>query len=325
MITHLVPTQEHWQYDEPRAGFGRGLYAAVAADSRVVALTADLADSVKMRNVATDFPDQFYDVGVAEQNLLGIAAGMARAGARPVAASFAVFNPGRNWDQLRVSICYARVPVCIVGSHAGLSVGEDGATHQALEDIAITRVLPNLAVFAPTDAYQTEQVLAAALQLAGPSYIRFGRAAVPELMRGADFAIGEAYLLRNGTDAVLCAHGAMVATALQVAATLAPRLQLAVVAVPSLHQVNAELISTLRHCGTVFTLEDHQEVGGLGGCITEALAPYGDTRVKILGVPRQFGQSGTPSQLYHAYGLDAESVQRRVLEFMELSGIHDVE
>jgi transketolase len=267
-----------------------------------------------MQDFAAKFSDRFIQVGVAEQNLVGVAAGVALAGGIPFAASFAVFNPGRSWDQLRVSVCYANANVKVVGGHAGLSTGPDGATHQALEDIAITRALPNLVVLAPTDALETEKAVLAAAAYEGPVYIRFGREKVAQITTPeTPFVIGSVNLLKAGTDVVIFACGAMVYPALQAAETLVKHLSVAVVAVPAIKPLDATTIAGMAEsCGAVVTAEDAQVTGGLGGAISELLSAVYPVPIEMVGVKDQFGQSGTPEELYHHYGMTAHDIAQAV-------------
>ena len=191
----------------PRDGFGAGIMVAAKQNPRVVALCSDLDESVRLATFAHNFPNQFVEVGVAEQNLVGVAAGLALGGLKPFAASYAAFNPGRNWDQLRVSVCYSNLPVTIVGGHAGLTVGGDGASHQILEDIALTRVLPNLTVIVPCDAAQAYAATLALVDHSGPAYLRLSRVDTPDLTDGLNFKIGQAQILRPGTDLTIFATG----------------------------------------------------------------------------------------------------------------------
>lgn len=301
-------------FEAPREGYGRGLVAIAKDNPRVWGLCADLTDSLRMQEFAKQFPERFIQVGVAEQNLVGVAAGVALAGGIPFAASFAVFNPGRSWDQLRVSVCYANANVKVVGGHAGLSTGPDGATHQALEDIAITRAIPNLVVLAPTDALEAEKAVRAAAEYEGPVYIRFGRDAVAQLTTPeTPFTIGKVNQLREGTDIVVFACGAMVYQALLAAQTLEKHLSVGVVAVHTIKPLDATVIASLAEAaGAVVTAEDAQIAGGLGGAISELLGEVCPVPIERVGVKDQFGQSGTPEELYYHYGLTSQAIQQAI-------------
>ena len=298
----------------PRDGFGEGLLAVAQQNPKVVALCADLDESIRLDQFKAAYPERFFEVGVAEQNMLGVAAGMALTDLIPVASSFAVFNPGRNWDQLRVSICYANANVKIIGAHAGLSVGPDGATHQALEDIAMTRALPNLVVLAPTDANEAAAALAAAVAHIGPVYIRFGRDATPEVTPAdKPFVIGKAWELRTGTDATICACGALVSPALAAAEELALEYRVQVLVVPTIKPLDTNaILSAAKATGAIISAEDAQVAGGLGGAIAELLAEHLPTPLERVGVHDAFGQSGTSAELYAYYGLDAAGIATAV-------------
>lgn len=295
----------------PRDSFGKALLAVAQDNPNVVALCADLMESIRLEEFKKTFPKQFFEMGVAEQNMMGVGAGMALSGLIPFVCSFAVFNPGRNWDQLRVSVCYSNANVKIIGAHAGLSVGPDGATHQALEDIAITRALPNLVVIVPTDGAETEAVVRAAIAHEGPVYIRFGRDAVPQITNRKKFEIGKAYVMREGTDLTICACGPMVATALEIAEQ--SKASIEVIAVPTIKPLDHKtILASVRKTKAVVTAEDAQVTGGLGGAIAELLAAEEPLPLERVGVQDSFGQSGTTAELYAHYGLDAAAMTKAV-------------
>jgi transketolase len=312
----IVPTNplENVSFTAPREGYGRGLLAVAQENDKVWGLCADLTESLRMQGFAQAFPERFVQVGVAEQNMVGVAAGIALAGGIPFAASFAVFNPGRSWDQVRVSVCYANANVKLVGGHAGLSTGPDGATHQALEDVAMTRVLPNLVVLTPTDARETEKAVAAAAAYQGPVYIRFGRAEVADVTtEGTPFTIGKVNQLRSGTDITVFASGAMVYQALLAASSLENRISVGVVAVHTVKPLDATVITALAEAtGAVVTAEDAQIAGGLGGAIAELLAETCPVPMERIGVKDSFGQSGKPEELYHYYGMTSQDIVRAI-------------
>ncbi len=297
-------------HESNREGFGRGLVAVGQTHPEVVVLSADLSDSTKVRDFKEQFPERFFEVGVAEQNMLGIAAGLALSGKIPFASSYAVFSPGRNWDQLRVSVCYSQANVKIVGSHAGLSVGADGATHQGLEDIALTRVLPNLVVLSPADSNQAEKAVLAALEHPGPVYLRLSRANTAVFYTAdAPLVIGQAEVLKEGHEAVIFATGPLVYEALLAAEELQGKRSLAVVDVSSIKPLDeVTIISLAKRTGKVITVEEHQIAGGLGGAVAELLAEKLPVPVKRIGVEDRFGESGSVAQLWRKYGLDATSL-----------------
>lgn len=293
-----------------RAGFGEGLVEA-GQDPRVFALCADLTDSIKVSSFAKAYPDRFIEIGVAEQNMMGIAAGLALTGKIPFLASYAVFNPGRNWDQLRVSVCYSQANVKIVGAHAGLSVGPDGATHQALEDIAITRVLPGLTVVVPTDALEAKKAVLALVEHIGPAYIRFGRDKNPQLTTAdTPFVIGKANLFREGKDITLLANGPMVYEALLAAEQLvAQGISAEVLAVPTVKPLDeASILASVRKTNAVVTAEEAQAVGGLGSAVAELLGEQYPVPMYRIGVRDSFGESGKPAELMEKFGLTAADI-----------------
>ena len=303
------------QLELTRAGFGDGLVEA-GKDSRVFALCADLTDSIKISGFAKAYPERYVEIGVAEQNMMGIAAGLALSGKIPFVASYAVFNPGRNWDQLRVSVCYSQANVRIVGAHAGLSVGPDGATHQALEDIAITRVLPGLTVIVPTDALEAKKVVLALVEHVGPVYIRFGRDKNPQITtEQTPFVIGKANLFREGADVTLLANGPMVHEALVAAAELAKQgIQAEVLAVPTVKPLDVEaILASVSKTGAVVTAEEAQATGGLGSAVAELLAENLPTPLYRIGVRDSFGESGKPAELMAKYGLTAGDIFKAAL------------
>ncbi|MBI2050589.1 MAG: transketolase family protein [Parcubacteria group bacterium] len=295
-----------------RDGYGEALVALGEKNGKVIVLSADLTESTRSKAFAEQFPERFVEVGVAEQNLAGLAAGMALAGYIPFMSSFAVFSPGRNWDQIRVSICYTAANVKIAGGHTGISVGPDGATHQAMEDIALTRVLPNMAVVAPADSLEAAKATLAAASLEGPVYLRFGRPQAPVFTtRTSPFEIGVANVLAAGTDVTIIACGPMVYTSLEAALELGKK-----------HGVKAEVINchtikpldvktlaaSAKKTGAVVTAEEHQIHGGLGGAVAEALAERAPVVMRFVGMPDAFGESGEAQELLEKYGMTKEKI-----------------
>lgn len=300
-----------------RDGFGKALAELGAENEQVVAVSADLTESTRLNYFQEAFPKRFVQVGVAEQNLIGVAAGLALAGKIPFAASFAVFSPGRSWDQIRVSVCYSNLNVKIIGGHAGLTVGTDGATHQALEDIAITRVLPNMTVIVPCDENQTAAATRAIAEHNGPCYLRLSRATpititTPE----TPFKIGTAQLLKEGSDVSIIACGVMVETALFAAQELAEKHNLSaeVINMHTIKPIDTKtLLATATKTGKVITLEEHQQAGGLGSAVAEYLGQNHPVPLKIIGVQDTFGESGEAEELMKKYRLDVEAVVKSVL------------
>ena len=295
-----------------RAGFGHGLVLAAREDSRVVALSGDLMESVGFGEFQREFGEpRCIEVGVAEQNLVTVASGLAAMGAVPFAASYAAFSPGRNWEQIRTTICLNDRPVKIVGSHAGLNVGADGATHQMLEDIALMRSLPNMVVLAPGDAREAEQMAFAMARDERPNYVRLPREKTPLFVSSeAEFEIGRAYVLREGTDVALFGTGVMTYQLLLAAEKLAERgISAEVVHVPTVKPLDEQtLFASAQKCGAVLTAEEGQIAGGFGGAVAEFLSEHAPVPLRRIGVRDAFGESGTMTELWQKHGLDAETI-----------------
>ncbi len=281
----------------------------------VVVLSADLTESTRTLEFSKKYPGRFIEAGVAEQNMAGMAAGLAFEGKIPFASSFSVFSPGRNWDQIRVSICYSKANVKIAGSHAGLVTGEDGATHQALEDIAITRCLPNMVVLVPCDVLEAKKATVAAALYKGPVYLRFAREKVPVITTfETPFEIGKALVLREGDDATVIACGTMVYPALEAAESLAAEgYSVRVINNPSIKPLDTGLIvAAALQTGAVVTAEEHQINGGLGGAVAEVLAMNAPVPQEMVAVADTFGESGRPEELLSKYGLTPEHIASAV-------------
>ena len=301
-----------------KTGFGEGVLAAAQKDNRVVGLGADITNSVGMNLFAEVFPDRFFSMGIAEQDAVATAAGMALGGKIPVFSTYGVFAAHRSNDQIRISVCYNNVHAVIGGAHAGVSVGPDGATHQALEDIAAMRVLPNMTVISPCDATQakiaTEKAI---LECDGPVYVRFGREAVPDFTaEDQEFEIGKAQLMQDGTDITLVATGHEVWEALEAAHMLAHLdISARVINMHTIKPLDGEILKkAASETRMIFTIEEHQTAGGLGGAVSEFLAENHPIRVFRIGMNDCFGESGKASVLMHKYGLDAAGITNRVLE-----------
>ncbi len=300
-----------------RDGFGRGLLQ-LGDVKKVVALTADLSESTRCHWFAEKYPERFIQVGVSEQNMMGVASGLALNGKIPFITSYAVFSPGRSWDQLRVSVCYTRANVKVVGAHAGISVGPDGATHQALEDIAIVRVLPNIIVVVPCDAVEAQKATLAIAGHEGPSYLRVGREKTPVITtEDTPFKIGEAEVFRDGKDVAIIACGSMVAEALAAAEALAKEgIDALVINNHTIKPLDSKkILAAARGCGCVVTAEEHQIAGGLGSAVLELLSSEA-IPLERVGVRDSFGESGTPAELMKKYGLtrqDIAAAARRIL------------
>lgn len=321
-MTHY-PLADNWRDNdgEPiRAGFGRGLKAAGEANEAVVALCADLTDSTKMGDFAKAFPERYIEVGVAEQNLVTVASGLARAGKIPFTSSYAAFSPGRNWEQIRTTIALNQQPVKIVGSHAGVSVGPDGATHQMLEDITLMRVLPGMVVVAPGDGLEAEKATLAIAANNQPSYIRLAREATPIFSTAeSPFELGKAYVLREGHDISLMGTGTMTYQLLKAAEKLAEQgVQAEVVHVPTIKPLDeATLLASARKCGRVVTSEEAQMKGGFGGAVAELLGEKLPTPLLRIGMQDRFGESGEPNELLKHFGLDADSQTKTIKTFID--------
>jgi transketolase len=285
----------------------------LAAEGRddIVALDADLAKSTTTAKFAAKYPDRFFDVGIAEQNMIGTAAGLAAGGMTPFTGSFAVFATGRAYDQIRNSVCYANLGVKLTPTHAGVTVGPDGGSHQMLEDIALMRVLPNMRVLVPADYRAARGAIRAAASTPGPVYIRLGRAALPAV-HGEDFVfeIGRAYVLREGADVTLAACGVMVERALTAADLLAGEgIEATVVDVSTIKPLDtATILSAARTTGAVVTCEEHSIIGGLGSAIAELVGENAPMPLERVGVRDVFGTSGEPEELMRHFGLTAEDV-----------------
>lgn len=306
-----VDDQHNKQQGSIRDGFGQGIVEAARENKEVVALCGDLTSSLRLIEFRKQFGDRFIEVGVAEQNMIGVAAGLALGGKIPFAASFAVFNPGRNWEQIRQSVCYSNLNVKIVGGHAGLNVGPDGATHQALEDLALTRVLPNMTVVVPCDQEQARQATVALAKHRGPAYLRLVREESAQITsRQNVFELGRAQILKTGQDVTLVACGLMVELALAAAQDLAKLgYQAEVINMHTIKPLDEEtLFASLTKTGCLVTAEEHQLAGGLGSAVLESLAGRMMVPVARVGVLDSFGQSGTASQLFQAYGLTSQRI-----------------
>lgn len=320
----MMYLREDWQtptYASVRGGFGEGLVETAQQDDRVVALSADLVESVGFGKFAQHIgAPRLIEVGVAEQNLVTVASGLAAMGNVPFAASYASFSPGRNWEQIRTTICLNNQPVKVVGSHAGLNVGPDGATHQMLEDIALMRSLPNMVVLAPGDAYEAKLMAAVMATDSRPNYVRLPRADMPLFLNQAIFEIGKSYTLRQGTDLALLGTGTMTYQLLQAAEILANRhsIQAEVVHFPTIKPLDeAAVLSAARKCGCVVTAEEGQVAGGFGSSVAELLSEQLPVKVKRIGVNDMFGESGSMAELWQKHGLDVDSVVSNVVDFLQ--------
>lgn len=302
-----------------RAGFGRGLRAAGESNEKIVALCADLTESTQMHLFRDAFPNRFIQVGIAEQNLAAVASGLARAGKVPFASSYAAFSPGRNWEQIKTTVAINNQPVKIIGSHAGVSVGPDGATHQMLEDIALMRVLPNMVVIAPGDSVEAEKATRAIAENGKPSYLRLAREKTPIFsVEDSPFEIGKAYVLQQGDDISLLGTGTMTYQLLAAAAILKEHgISAEVVHVPTVKPLDEEtILSSVRKTGRVLSAEEAQAAGGFGSVIAELLSEKLPTPLKRIGMQDRFGESGAPNELLEFFGLTGESIAAAATEFV---------
>ena len=295
-----------------RVSYGETLVELAAEHDDFVVLDADLAASTQTGKMKDAYPDRFFDVGIAEQNLMGVAAGIATTGRTAFVSSFAMFAAGRTYDQVRNSIAYPHLNVKICASHAGVSVGEDGATHQCNEDIALMRVIPGMTVVVPCDDVEARAAVRAAYELDGPVYMRLGRLAVPVVNDEKDFSftLGRGIVMREGTDVTIVACGLMVQAALEAADALAERgVSAEVIDMHTIKPIDADLIvESASKTGRVVTCEEHSVIGGLGSAVCDVLAERCPVPVRKVGVNDVFGVSGPATDLLHLYGLDAEGV-----------------
>lgn len=304
-----------------RKGFGRGLLAAGKKDDAVVAACADLTSSTAMNLFAEEFPERYIEIGVAEQNLVTVGAGLAAMGKIPFVSSYAAFSPGRNWEQIRTTIALNERPVKIVGSHAGVSVGPDGATHQMLEDIALMRVLPHMVVIAPCDSVEAEKAtLAMAADKVRPTYLRLAREATPILTTDkTPFEIGKAYVYREGKDITLLGTGTMTYHVMVAAEILArDGIDAEVIHVPTIKPLDeATILASIRKTGAAVTAEEAQVAAGFGGMIAELLAENCPVPMKRVGMQDRFGESGEPEELLKHFGLTATHIAMSAHDVLE--------
>lgn len=302
-----------------RRGFGLGLLAAGEKNSNVVGLCADLTESTQMHLFADKFPERFVQVGVAEQNMVTVASGMAASGKIPFCSSYAMFSPGRNWEQIRTTIAYNDRKVIIVGSHAGVSVGPDGGTHQALEDIALMRVMPNMDVVSPCDAIEAEKATLALVKTSKPAYLRLMREKTPVITTlETPFAVGKAeiyWMPDAGLAQVgIIATGGLVSRALFAAKELeAEGIKTKVMNLATIKPIDVDAVVALaKECRKIVTVEEHQIAGGMGGTVAEVLAQNYPVPMEFVGIKDKFGQSGTPDELIKHYGMDKDSIKEAV-------------
>jgi len=299
-----------------RNGYGEGVVVAGEADPNVVVLCADLTESTRSQDFAEKFPDRFIEIGVAEQNLAAIAAGLGISGKVPFISSYATFSPGRNWEQIRTTIAYNDSNVKIVGSHTGVSVGPDGATHQATEDMAIMRTMPNMRVFSPCDAIEAKKMTEAVAQLWGPCYIRFAREKSPVFTtEETPFRPGRAEIFWSvdKPEVAVIGCGPLVHNALLAAKDLAKDVRVMVINSHTIKPLDEHLLlEVIKKCGAVVTVEEHQVKGGLGGAIAELVAREHPVPIEFVGMQDTFGETGEPEELIEKYGMGVESIKKAI-------------
>lgn len=300
-----------------REAYGEVLAALGEKHPEIVALDADLSKSTKTDVFAKKFPERFFDMGIAEQNMMGVAAGMAASGLKPFASTFAMFAAGRAFEIIRNSICYPNLNVRICATHAGITVGEDGASHQAIEDIALMRALPNMTVIQPSDGISAKALIEGSLNISGPVYVRLGRSAVPMLYsEAASFEIGKAATLREGIDVTVIATGIMVNEALKAAETLAEQnISVRVLDMHTIKPLDTEaVLKAASETQLIVTAEEHSIIGGLGSAVAEVASECCPVKVVRVGIKDTFGESGTPQALLEKYGLTAAHLVKAVVE-----------
>lgn len=303
-----------------REGYGDGLVEAGKEFDNLIVLDADLAEATKTCVFKKEFPDRHIDCGIAESNMMGVAAGLAATGKVPFASSFAMFTAGRAFEQVRNSIGYPHLNVKIGATHAGISVGEDGATHQCNEDIALMRTIPGMVIINPSDYIEAKAAVKAAYEYEGPCYLRFGRLAVPVINDREDytFEIGKAVTLREGKDVAIIASGLTVTTALEAAELLSKDgINAKVINMHTIKPIDEEaVIEAAKQTGKIVTVEEHSVIGGLGSAVCDVLSEHYPVKVKKIGINDRFGESGPAAELVKKYGLDGESIYKTVKEFV---------
>lgn len=307
-----------------RQGFGEGLLFVGGKNPAVVGLCSDLTESTKMNLFRDKYPERFFEIGIAEQNLASVASGMAAMGKIPYISSYAMFSPGRNWEQIRTTICYNNRPVIIAGSHAGVSVGPDGGTHQAIEDIAITRVIPNMIVISPCDAIEAKKATIASADLKKPVYIRLAREKTPVITtEESPFEVGKAQLVfgekDSKADVGIIATGALLYRALKSADALEKEgKKVKVLNISTIKPIDVDAIVNIsKTCGAVVTVEEHQIIGGLGSAVSEVLSQNFPAPQEFIGVHDKFGQSGTPDELIEHYGMGESYIKEACLKVIK--------
>ena len=303
-----------------REAYGKALVKLGKINDDVVVLDADLSKSTKTNDFCKAYPNRFFNMGIAEQNLVGAACGFAAAGKIPFASTFAMFATGRAFEVIRNSACYPKLNVKICATHAGITVGEDGGSHQSVEDISLMRSIPNMTVLVPADGVEAEKMIFAAAEFNGPMYVRLGRSAVPTLFdEDYNFEIGKGAVLKEGNDATIIACGMMVNEAILAADMLKEEnINVRVINMSTIKPIDRELIITAaKETGAIVTAEEHSIIGGLGSAVSEVVSENCPTIVKKVGINDCFGESGTPAELLEKYGLTAKHIVEKVKEAMQ--------
>ena len=302
-----------------RAAYGKALAKLVQENKNVVVLDADLAGSTKTSDAKAVCPERHFDMGIAEGNMMGVAAGLAASGKIAYASSFAMFAAGRAFEQIRNSICYPNLNVKVCATHAGITVGEDGASHQSVEDLALMRSIPNMKVFQPCDAQETKQIIEGIAQIEGPCYVRLGRASVEDVYdESYQWQLGKGSVLKEGSKVAIVATGMMVQESLKATQQM-EGIEPTIVNISSIKPIDEELIKKLAQDHEVIvTAEEHSVIGGLGSAVAEVLAKEGaGCRLMMIGLNDEFGQSGKPKDLLAHYGLDASGIAKKITDFVQ--------
>lgn len=314
LVSHLLDASK-LEMTPTRDGYGKGLVVAGEKNAQVVVLCADLAESTRSHWFKEKFPERYVEMGVAEQNMASVAAGMANYGKIPFISSYAAFSPGRNNEQIRTTISINNLPVKIGGAHAGVSVGPDGATHQALEDIALMRVQPRMTVLVPCDAVEAEKATIAAVEVPGPVYIRFGREKSPVFTtKGTPFKVGRAEIFRKGKDVAIIGCGMVLYNALVAAENLAKEgIDAMVIDNHTIKPMDKKtVVAAAKKTGAVVTVEEHQIAGGMGSAVAEVLAATAPVPIEFIGVHDRFGESGEPWELIEKFGMGVGAIEKAV-------------
>ena len=304
-----------------RDGYGDGLVELGEKDERIVVLGADLTGSTRASSFADRFPERFVEVGIAEQNAMNVAAGLALAGKIPFVSTYAVFVTGRALDQIRTTVCYSNLNVKIAGAHGGISVGPDGATHQALEDVAIMRSLPNMIVIVPCDYYETKKAILWSAEHVGPCYVRFGREPVPVVTDpDTPFACGKASTISDGTDLTIINNGPLLKQCMEAVDLLrSAGVSARLVNMHTVKPIDREaIVKAAKETGAIVTVEEHQVQGGFGSAVAEVVVQEAPVPMRFIGIQDRFGASGTPEELFAAFGLTANDVAEAAEEVLRL-------